>query len=94
VTRSEKGHTKDLVGNRFTNLLKSKKVYRSRLGFYTLRHVFETMAGDAKDQIAVDLIMGHVDGSMAGHYRERIEDTRLRAVVDHVRKWLWPNAAN
>ena len=90
VTRSEKGHTKDLVGNRFTNLLKSTKVYRNRLGFYTLRHVFETVAGDAKDQIAVDLIMGHVDASMAAHSRERIEDARLLAVVDHVRKWLWP----
>ena len=35
--------------------------------------------------------MGHSDPSMAGHYRERIDDSRLRAVADHVRKWLWPD---
>jgi hypothetical protein len=26
---------------------------------------------------------------MGGHYRERVEDSRLRAVVDHVRSWLF-----
>ena len=68
-------------------------LHRKGIRFYTLRHVFETVAGDAKDQVAVDAIMGHTDPSMAGHYRERIDDARLRAVVDHVRKWLWPDAA-
>ena len=29
------------------------------------------------------------DASMAAHYRERIGDDRLRAVVDHVRVWLF-----
>jgi hypothetical protein len=33
--------------------------------------------------------MGHVDESMAGAYRERIDDARLRAVVEHVHTWLF-----
>jgi len=33
--------------------------------------------------------MGHVDNSMAGVYRERISDERLRAVVEVVRGWLF-----
>ncbi len=90
VTRTAAGHTVDLLGSPFTELLKAKGIHRTGVGFYTLRHVFETVAGDAKDQVAVDLMMGHLDPSMAGHYRERIEDARLRAVVDHVRAWVWP----
>ena len=66
---------------------------RRGLGFYTLRHVFETVAGESKDQVCVDAIMGHVDASMAGKYRQRISDDRLRGVVDHVHDWLYPKPA-
>lgn len=64
-------------------------IYRPGLGFYALRHTFETIGGEARDQVAVDAIMGHVDSSMAGQYRERISDERLRRVTDHVRGWLF-----
>ena len=60
-----------------------------RGGFYWLRHTFETVGGDSKDQVAVNAIMGHVDSSMAATYREGIDPARLRAVVDHVRRWLY-----
>lgn len=59
------------------------------LNFYTLRHCFETYAGESRDQTAVDQIMGHVDNSMAANYRHAISDERLRAVVDTVREWLF-----
>jgi integrase len=66
-----------------------EKVYRRGLGFYTLRHTFETIAGESRDQVGVDHIMGHSDPSMAAVYRERISDDRLRDVVNHVHKWLF-----
>jgi hypothetical protein len=66
-------------------------VHHKGVGFYTLRHVFRTVADAARDPAAIDLIMGH---TMGGRYRERIEDGRLRAVVDHVRHWLFGGAAD
>jgi integrase len=77
------------VSREFGKILRDLGYHRPGLGFYSLRHIFETMAGDAKDQIAVDAIMGHADDSMAGLYRERISDARLKAVVDHVHAWLF-----
>jgi integrase len=62
---------------------------RNRLGFYTLRHAFRTVADEAKDQPAVDHIMGHEVPHMSSVYRETISDDRLRAVVEHVREWLF-----
>ena len=35
----------------------------------------------------------HARDDMASVYRERIGDERLKAVTDHVRKWLFPPAA-
>jgi len=61
--------------------------------FYALRHTFETIGGEAKDQVAVDHVMGHTRDDMASVYRERISDARLKAVVDHVHKWLFPQLA-
>jgi integrase len=60
-----------------------------RRGFYGLRHTFETTGGEAKDQVAVDAIMGHARDDMAAVYRERVSDERLRAVAAHVRGWLF-----
>jgi integrase len=58
--------------------------------FYALRHTFETIGGEARDQVAVDHIMGHARDDMASVYRERVSDQRLKAVSDHVRAWLFP----
>jgi integrase len=77
------------VSLHFRALLKKCGLHRAGLGFYTLRHVFRTIADAARDPVAIDLIMGHCDNTMAGHYRERVDDSRLRAVADHVRTWLF-----
>lgn len=67
---------------------------RKGLGFYTLRHVSRTIADESKDQPAVDFCMGHEVAHMSSVYRETISDDRLHAVVDHVRKWLFPSSAS
>lgn len=60
--------------------------------FYALRHTLETVGGEAKDQVALDAIMGHAKDDMASAYREKISDERLKAVADRVRAWLFPSA--
>ncbi|MFH1267774.1 MAG: tyrosine-type recombinase/integrase [Planctomycetota bacterium] len=77
------------VSKETTKLLHRLGIHRKGVSFYALRHTFETIAGDSQDQVAVDHIMGHSRDDMASVYRERISDERLRAVVDHVRKWLF-----
>jgi hypothetical protein len=81
------------VSKEMAKLLKIVGVDRQGLGFYGLRHGFETIAGQTRNQPAVDRIMGHAERSddMAAVYRqEEGDDTmvdRLRAVSEHVRKW-------
>jgi integrase len=90
------GSPADALGQEFGKLLSELKLKRPRLSFYGLRHSFETIAGDTKDQVGTDAIMGHVPQGMGSVYRERINVERLRAVTDHVRDWLFlarkPNA--
>jgi integrase len=67
---------------------------KPRRGFYAIRHTFQTIAEGARDLAAVQSVMGHApSGSdMSARYRERIDDQRLRAVVDYVYNWLFGEA--
>jgi integrase len=87
-----KASGKDEITKAMHDLLKALGLHRRGLGFYALRHTFETIGGDSRDQVAVDAIMGHARDDMASVYRERIDDARLVAVVEHVRKWLFTKA--
>jgi integrase len=78
------------VTKEMRKLLDKLKLHRPGLGFYALRHTFETIAGESRDQVAVNHIMGHADSTMAGVYRERISDERLQDVSEFVRSWLFP----
>lgn len=89
VTMNAKGAPKDAIGQEFNKVLCRLGLKRPRLSYYALRHGFETVAGATADQVAVDSIMGHVPQGMAGAYRERVDDDRLRRVTDHVRSWLF-----
>jgi integrase len=84
----------DLVAVHFERLMKRIGLHRPGTGFYTLRHVFRTVADGARDSVACDVIMGHADPSMGATYRERIDDARLIAVSNHVRGWLMAGRAD
>jgi integrase len=76
------------VAGEFIRLLTNAKI--KQRGFYAIRHTFQTIGEGAHDLAAVQAIMGHApaSGDMSAAYRERIDDTRLVAVTEHVRKWL------
>jgi integrase len=82
----------DRVTKAMTQLLCKLGLARRGHTFYALRHTFETIAGESRDQVAVDAIMGHSREDMASVYRERIGDDRLRAVAEHVRQWLFESS--
>jgi integrase len=94
ITRYGQPWAKDVpdspVTKEFRKVLDELKLYRRGLGFYCLRHTFETIAGESRDQVAVNHIMGHSDASMADQYREGISDERLLDVAKHVHAWLYP----
>jgi len=77
------------VSKEFRKLLDATGLYRPGMGFYSLRRGFRTIADEVKDQSAADFLMGHVDPSMAGVYRQRIGDDRLQAITNHVRRWVF-----
>jgi integrase len=82
------------VSKEMTKLMKRLGIAGKKgRNFYALRHVHRTASDGAKDQPAADLIMGHESGHMSTIYREGISDARLRAVADHVRRWLFPSTA-
>jgi integrase len=89
--KSEQGDNP--ISKEMSKLLKKLKLNRHGLGFYALRHTFETVAGESRDQAAVDFIMGHVPKSddMSAVYRERMLNKRLFRVARYVRHWLKPS---
>jgi integrase len=95
ITRCGDAWTKDRAENPISDMT-SKLLARLGMnqqrkghGFYVLRHCFRTIADEALDPVAADHIMGHETANMSSVYRERISDMRLKAVSDHVRKWLF-----
>lgn len=73
----------------FGRLLRKLELHKAGHNFYSLRRCFETVAGETADQVAVNVVMGHEDQSMAATYCQNIEDSRLKAVTDHVHAWLF-----
>jgi integrase len=86
----DKASSENAISCDFRKRLDKLGIQRKGVGFYAIRHTFRTVADSCRDFPAIDLIMGHTDDSMGDRYRERIDDTRLAAVVLHVSGWLFP----
>jgi integrase len=91
VTRFGRSWSADgtAVAHEVGKLLRRLGLSRPRVGFYALRHTFRTVADATRDPNAIRLIMGHTDDAIDDAYTHGIDDTRLRAVADHVRDWLF-----
>lgn len=78
----------DSISKVFSKLRKECEIESENKGFYAIRHTFQTIADGAKDPVAASHIMGHADDSMSAVYRERVDDERLKDVVEYVQSWL------
>lgn len=79
----------DSIGTQFAKAKNAAGVARG--SFYDLRRTFRTRAASVRDREAIDFVMGHVANAndMGAVYTQWIEDDRVRAVVNHVRQWLF-----
>jgi integrase len=89
VRVNKTGTRTDALGQEFNKLIRKLNLKRPKVSFYAMRHGFETIGGESRDQAAVSALMGHIDGLMSSHYRERISDQRLKDVVNVIRDWLF-----
>jgi len=93
ITWEAKSIVDSPVAKEMAKLLKRLKIHRKGVGFYALRHTLETMGKKTRDQDALDTIMGHGEDpdDMGDVYNEEpVDDSRLQAVTDYVRAWLFP----
>lgn len=84
----------DGIAAAFRKLQVKLNMRRQRRGFYTLRHLTQTLGETSGDYGATAAILGHVPRShdMAAVYRLNVADDRLLAVSGTIRKWLWPDS--
>jgi integrase len=78
------------ISAKFNKLCKGIGIYKAGRGFYSLRHVAQTVGEESGDHAATECILAHCppSGDMASVYRERMADKRLFRVVKHIRRWL------
>lgn len=72
----------------FAKMLKTIDAKRPDVNFYSLRRTFQTVADGLEKPLATKAVMGHLDTSMSGEYRQYVSDANIRAVCQHVRRWL------
>jgi len=84
-----KGTPDDRLSEQFRTLLKRAGLAGRGLSFYRLRHLHRTLTDECLDWPAANVVMGHTDSTMAGVYRERVSDDRIKRVCAAVRNWLF-----
>ena len=78
-----------IVSNTFGKLTKALRL--EGVTFYRLRHTFKTLGKKARDRDALNLMMGHREGSTGEVYdHEEIEFARIKRVALVVYRQLWP----
>lgn len=84
------GRSKNPIGDRTRAALKRAGIYRPGVAFSALRTTFRTIADniDERDERAANLIMGHVDDSMASVYIQKVWLNRLTKITETVREWM------
>ena len=87
-----KGTPDDRLSEQFRSLLKRAKLDDRGFSFYRLRHLHRTLTDECLDWPAANTVMGHADASMAGQYREKVSDQRVKRVCAFVRNWLFGTA--
>jgi integrase len=87
-----KGTPDDRLSEQFRSLLRRAKLNDRGLSFYRLRHLHRTLTDECLDWPAANTVMGHADASMAGQYREKVSDQRVKRVCEFVRAWLYDPA--
>lgn len=81
------------ISAKFRKLCQGIGIHKPGRGFYSLRHVCQTIGEEAGDHPAIEYILGHAPmaNDMSAVYRERMADKRLIKVVRHIRRWLQPD---
>lgn len=76
----------------FTSLLKKLDLHRPYYSLGVFRSMLQTISDEMEMPTSSRTMMGHVDSSISGAYRQRVSDERLREVSEHVRRWYFPDA--
>lgn len=87
--RAEVAKCNPLSGD-FLELRNAVGITGREKAFYSLRRTAKTVAENrTTDPVAVDHVLGHVDRSVSGSYRQYLSDDRLRAVAVAIHGWLF-----
>lgn len=84
------GASGDPISKEFAKLRQAAGVFRKYVGFYSLRHITQTIGEQAaghREGVAIKILMGHIDNSISAEYREDYDRGPIKAICEHLRQW-------